>query len=219
MHLPWVLNFFFKAISPFLDPVTRDKVRVLTSIIQLRDIFFWLFSTWHGLARCVERVGFPWRCVGRRVVSSACFVRSHAECPLLSHFPFHSPQPMTSHQISELSVTHSHKRELQYLGSDHPYRSRFVKSLLRFTLFRSILLDLKRLQLTDAHLHIANGSNYLNECDDARCRALSIRCFFVLRQSLRVDTCHIWLGWTDWDWDWVIRWSVGFVARWPSSRC
>lgn len=26
MNLPMLLNFFYKGISPFLDPVTRDKV-------------------------------------------------------------------------------------------------------------------------------------------------------------------------------------------------
>lgn len=26
VNLPFILNFFFKGISPFLDPVTRDKV-------------------------------------------------------------------------------------------------------------------------------------------------------------------------------------------------
>ena len=28
VNLPMLLNFFYKGISPFLDPVTRDKVRV-----------------------------------------------------------------------------------------------------------------------------------------------------------------------------------------------
>lgn len=27
VNLPMLLNFFYKGISPFLDPVTRDKVR------------------------------------------------------------------------------------------------------------------------------------------------------------------------------------------------
>jgi len=26
VNLPYLLNFFYKGISPFLDPVTRDKV-------------------------------------------------------------------------------------------------------------------------------------------------------------------------------------------------
>jgi hypothetical protein len=26
VNLPYILNFFYKGISPFLDPVTRDKV-------------------------------------------------------------------------------------------------------------------------------------------------------------------------------------------------
>ena len=29
VNLPPLLNFFYKGISPFLDPVTRDKVRTL----------------------------------------------------------------------------------------------------------------------------------------------------------------------------------------------
>lgn len=29
VNLPFLLTFFYKAISPFLDPVTRDKVRSL----------------------------------------------------------------------------------------------------------------------------------------------------------------------------------------------
>ena len=28
VNLPILLNFFYKGISPFLDPVTRDKVNV-----------------------------------------------------------------------------------------------------------------------------------------------------------------------------------------------
>lgn len=27
VNLPFLLNFFYKGISPFLDPITRDKVR------------------------------------------------------------------------------------------------------------------------------------------------------------------------------------------------
>ena len=33
VNLPFLLNFFFKAISPFLDPVTRDKVRHFVSLL------------------------------------------------------------------------------------------------------------------------------------------------------------------------------------------
>jgi len=29
VNLPMLLSFFYKGISPFLDPVTRDKVRLL----------------------------------------------------------------------------------------------------------------------------------------------------------------------------------------------
>lgn len=29
VNLPMILNFFYKGISPFLDPITRDKVRSL----------------------------------------------------------------------------------------------------------------------------------------------------------------------------------------------
>lgn len=28
VNLPWMLAFFYKGLSPFMDPVTRDKVRV-----------------------------------------------------------------------------------------------------------------------------------------------------------------------------------------------
>lgn len=32
VNLPMLLNFFYKGISPFLDPVTRDKVSVPRSL-------------------------------------------------------------------------------------------------------------------------------------------------------------------------------------------
>jgi hypothetical protein len=35
MHLPMLLNFFYKGISPFLDPVTRDKMRFNPNIFDL----------------------------------------------------------------------------------------------------------------------------------------------------------------------------------------
>lgn len=28
INLPFLLNFFFKGITPFLDPITRDKVSI-----------------------------------------------------------------------------------------------------------------------------------------------------------------------------------------------
>ena len=31
VNLPFLLNFFYKGISPFLDPVTRDKVHLTTT--------------------------------------------------------------------------------------------------------------------------------------------------------------------------------------------
>jgi hypothetical protein len=31
VNLPYLLNFFYKGISPFLDPVTRDKVHIVLS--------------------------------------------------------------------------------------------------------------------------------------------------------------------------------------------
>ena len=31
VNLPYLLNFFYKGISPFLDPVTRDKARIHSS--------------------------------------------------------------------------------------------------------------------------------------------------------------------------------------------
>jgi CRAL/TRIO domain len=31
VNLPYLLNFFYKGISPFLDPVTRDKVPIVLS--------------------------------------------------------------------------------------------------------------------------------------------------------------------------------------------
>ena len=35
MNLPPLLNFFYKGISPFLDPVTRDKVSLdFTRVIE-----------------------------------------------------------------------------------------------------------------------------------------------------------------------------------------
>jgi hypothetical protein len=43
VNLPFLLNFFFKAISPFLDPVTRDKVRASChGVLELfgPDFFF-----------------------------------------------------------------------------------------------------------------------------------------------------------------------------------
>jgi len=36
VNLPTLLSFFYKGISPFLDPVTRDKVRLYsTTLINL----------------------------------------------------------------------------------------------------------------------------------------------------------------------------------------
>ncbi|KAF7347093.1 CRAL/TRIO domain-containing protein [Mycena venus] len=37
VNLPRVLNFFFKGISPFLDPVTRDKMRFNPNLLELID--------------------------------------------------------------------------------------------------------------------------------------------------------------------------------------
>lgn len=34
-NLPFILNFFYKGISPFLDPVTRDKMRFNPKLIEL----------------------------------------------------------------------------------------------------------------------------------------------------------------------------------------
>ncbi len=31
VNLPFILSFFYRGISPFLDPITRDKVRNSTS--------------------------------------------------------------------------------------------------------------------------------------------------------------------------------------------
>ncbi|KAI0830867.1 CRAL-TRIO domain-containing protein [Trametes gibbosa] len=35
INLPMLLNFFFKGISPFLDPVTRDKMRFNPNLLEL----------------------------------------------------------------------------------------------------------------------------------------------------------------------------------------
>jgi hypothetical protein len=37
-NLPMLLNFFYKGISPFLDPVTRDKVRVNLYLRRKHDL-------------------------------------------------------------------------------------------------------------------------------------------------------------------------------------
>lgn len=34
-NLPFILNFFYKGISPFLDPVTRDKMRFNPKLLEL----------------------------------------------------------------------------------------------------------------------------------------------------------------------------------------
>lgn len=37
VHFPWIVNGFFKAITPFMDPITRDKIRfdpTLTDLIS-----------------------------------------------------------------------------------------------------------------------------------------------------------------------------------------
>ena len=34
MNLPPLLNFFYKGISPFLDPVTRDKVGLAFPVLD-----------------------------------------------------------------------------------------------------------------------------------------------------------------------------------------
>ncbi|KAF5332569.1 hypothetical protein D9611_005169 [Ephemerocybe angulata] len=36
-NLPFILNFFYKGISPFLDPVTRDKMRFNPNLLDLID--------------------------------------------------------------------------------------------------------------------------------------------------------------------------------------
>ena len=33
-HMPWMLNAFFKLITPFIDPVTKDKIRFNPKVIQ-----------------------------------------------------------------------------------------------------------------------------------------------------------------------------------------
>lgn len=35
VNLPMILNFFYKGISPFLDPVTRDKMRFNPDLFEL----------------------------------------------------------------------------------------------------------------------------------------------------------------------------------------
>jgi len=35
VNLPWILNFFMKAIQPFMDPVTRDKIRFNPNLLEL----------------------------------------------------------------------------------------------------------------------------------------------------------------------------------------
>ncbi|EMD32668.1 hypothetical protein CERSUDRAFT_87973 [Gelatoporia subvermispora B] len=35
VNLPFILNFFYKGISPFLDPVTRDKMRFNPDLLEL----------------------------------------------------------------------------------------------------------------------------------------------------------------------------------------
>ncbi|KZP10091.1 CRAL/TRIO domain-containing protein [Athelia psychrophila] len=35
VNLPYLLNFFYKGISPFLDPVTRDKMRFNPNLLEL----------------------------------------------------------------------------------------------------------------------------------------------------------------------------------------
>lgn len=35
VNLPMLLNFFYKGISPFLDPVTRDKMRFNPDLLEL----------------------------------------------------------------------------------------------------------------------------------------------------------------------------------------
>lgn len=35
VNLPILLTFFYKGISPFLDPVTRDKVPIIILFLQL----------------------------------------------------------------------------------------------------------------------------------------------------------------------------------------
>ena len=38
-----LLNFFYKGISPFLDPVTKDKVRIEDHVFYLLLIYLHLF--------------------------------------------------------------------------------------------------------------------------------------------------------------------------------
>lgn len=48
VNLPMLLNFFYKGISPFLDPVTRDKV----------SCFVYVFKS-HCIALCGR---YPFNC-------------------------------------------------------------------------------------------------------------------------------------------------------------
>lgn len=34
VNLPFILSFFYRGISPFLDPITRDKVRSFISTVS-----------------------------------------------------------------------------------------------------------------------------------------------------------------------------------------
>lgn len=54
VNLPFLLNFFYKAIGPFLDPVTKDKVRYfwLCDCAALRGgVTDWAFSFLLNLTR------------------------------------------------------------------------------------------------------------------------------------------------------------------------
>jgi hypothetical protein len=63
VNLPYILNFFYKGISPFLDPVTRDKVcqdktnnRVVTNYSYRRCASIRIFSSSYLLSSSMHNL-------------------------------------------------------------------------------------------------------------------------------------------------------------------
>jgi hypothetical protein len=75
VNLPYILSFFYKGISPFLDPVTRDKMRFNPDLSELvapsqldadfggeYEFEYDFESYWSQIVECVEGLPSPDTC-------------------------------------------------------------------------------------------------------------------------------------------------------------
>ena len=85
VNLPMILSFFYKGISPFLDPVTRDKMRFNPDLFELipreqldadfgGDYHFQFEheTYWNQLIECVPRLPFVGADLRHTFIDRAC---------------------------------------------------------------------------------------------------------------------------------------------------